>query len=341
MRLRRSNLSGPGIQRRRRGRGFSYHLDGGAVGAACRERIEALAIPPAWKQVWICPDERGHIQAVGTDAAGRRQYLYHGQWRARRDREKFARMTAMAQTLPRLRATVTGDLRGRGLTRRRVLAAAVRLLDRAALRIGGEAYAVDDPRVGEATFGLATVRREHARVRNGTVTLSFPAKGGVPAEVVVRDAELAPVVRALLRRADPHEELFAYWQGRRWVDVRSGDVNDYLREISGAGITAKDFRTWHGTVAATVALGACAETATKTARKRAVAQAMRQTAQILGNTPAVARASYVDPRIVDAFHAGALPGNRAEEGDQQVADAFADPKRWQRAEQTAMLALQP
>src|SRR4051794_32557793 len=152
MRLRRSDPSQPGIQRRRRGRGFSYEFAGKPVSRADRERIEALVIPPAWTRVWICPDERGHIQAVGVDAAGRRQYRYHDEWRARRDRQKFARMAQMASALPGLRRTVAADLRGRGLNRRRVLAAAVRLLDRAAIRVGGEAYAVDDPDLGEATF---------------------------------------------------------------------------------------------------------------------------------------------------------------------------------------------
>ncbi|MEV4410351.1 DNA topoisomerase IB [Catellatospora sp. NPDC049609] len=337
MRLRRSDLSRPGITRRRRGSGFSYSYEGDRVtDRATLARIAALAVPPAWQEVWISPDERGHIQAVGVDAAGRRQYRYHDQWRAQRDRKKFAHLADLAAALPRLRAQVEQDLSGRGLSRRRVLAAAVRLLDRTAVRVGGEQYAVDDPDLGEATFGLATIRRDHVKVRGDELTMSFPAKGGVEATVSVEDGAVAAVVRALLRRADPGEELFAYREGRAWRDVKSGDVNDYLSEISGADVTAKDFRTWHGTVAALVSLCAAGRCATATGRRRAVADAMRAASQLLGNTPAVARASYVDPRVVDVFGAGTLAPPEGMDADTDVETAFADAALWQRAEQTAM-----
>ncbi|MDI1460679.1 DNA topoisomerase IB [Catellatospora sp. KI3] len=342
MRLRRSDLSKPGISRRRRGKGFSYTLGGEPVtDRAVLDRIAGLAVPPAWNDVWVCPDERGHIQATGTDAAGRKQYRYHDLWRAKRDRQKFGRLDEMARALPKMRAAVARDLGGRGLSRSRVLAAAVRLLDRAAVRVGSEQYAVDDPDLGEATFGLATIRREHVRVRGSRLTLSFPAKGGIEAAVTVDDDALAGVVRALLRRKDPSEELLAYRTGQEWHDVKSGDVNDYLREISGAEITAKDFRTWHGTVAALVSLCAAGACGSATARNKAVAAAMRDASQVLGNTPAVAKASYVDPRLVDEFHGGSLApldGLSSADGD-AVAAAFADERLWRRAEKAAMRVL--
>lgn len=264
-------------------------------------------LPPAWTDVWISPDERGHIQATGVDAAGRTQYRYHDQWRERRDRAKFAHVEEMARALPKLRRVVKQDLATRGLNRRRVLAAGVRLLDRAALRVGGEAYAVDDPDLGDATFGLATLRREHVSVRGKVVRLSFPGKGGTATEVTIEDAELATVIRSLLRRPDDNPELLAYFHGRSWVDVRSSDVNDYLRDISGMDLTAKDFRTWHGTVAATLSLCRAGRCATAYARRRAVSAAMKAAAEVLGDTASVARKSYVDPRIVDVFDSGKLP----------------------------------
>ena len=338
MRLRRSDLSQPGISRRRRGRGFSNAYQGKPVSSADRDRIAALAIPPAWTDVWISPDERGHIQAIGIDAAGRKQYRYHDQWRTRRDREKFAHMAAMAAVLPKVRRRVAADLRGRTLDRSRVLAASVRLLDRAAIRVGSEAYAVDDPDLGEATFGVATILRDHVKVSGSVVSLCFPAKGGAQAQADVDDAELASVIRTLLRRRDGNGELFGFREGREWRDVRSGDINDYIREISGADITAKDFRTWHGTVAAALSLCLAGECTTKTARKRAVAQAMREAAGVLGNTPAVARASYVDPRLLDVFEAGGLSGPALGASADSSA-AFADPRLWRQAERMTIDAL--
>jgi DNA topoisomerase I len=315
--------------------------EGKPISAEDRDRIAALAIPPAWTDVWISPDERGHIQAVGVDAAGRKQYRYHDQWRAQRDRRKFAHMADMADALPRLRRRVAADLASRGLNRRRVLAAAVRLLDRAAIRAGGEAYAVDDPDLGEATFGVATVRRDHVSVRGTVISLRFPAKGGLDAEIDVVDGQLAPVIRGLLRRNDANEELFGYRVGREWRDVRSSDVNDYLGEITGADITAKDFRTWHGTVAAALSLCLAGDCTSRTARKRAVAQAMREAAGILGNTPAVARASYVDPRLVDVFNVGGLtdPGTGPPPAGVDASAMFADAKLWRQAERITIEAL--
>ncbi len=314
VRLRRSSPSRPGYTRHRRGKGFTYHDRTGATitDRAEVERIRALVIPPAWREVWICPDPRGHIQAVGIDAAGRRQYRYHDVWRAQRDAAKFDHVLEVGAQLPKIREVVTGHLTERGLTANRVMAAAVRLLDVGCFRIGGEEYASSD----EATFGLATLRREHVALVRGAVRFRYPSKGGVERTLDVRDDDVRTVVRALLGRGSTQPELLAYRNGSGWCDVRSADINTYLREVSGVDISAKDFRTWNGTVLAAVVLAvdeweAAAKPARRpangrsgTARRRAVSSAMRDVAEYLGNTPAVARASYVDPRVVDLFHDG-------------------------------------
>jgi DNA topoisomerase IB len=335
MRLRRSDPSKPGIRRIGRGRGFGYEARGRPVtDPETLARIKALVLPPAWKDVWISPDERGHIQAIGVDAAGRRQYRYHDEWRVQRDAKKFEHMVEFAGALRRLRRTVQRDLGGRGLTSSRVLAASARLLDLAALRIGGESYAQDDEVLGEATFGVATLRRDHVRVRGARLTFCFPAKGAQEVECVVVDEPLGVVVRALLKRPDPSEELLAYWGGRAWHDVRSADINTYLRDASGMETSAKDFRTWHATVAAAVALSLADEPASATAQQRVVAAAMRQTAELLGNTPAVARSAYVDTRVVDLFQSGeSIP---APPGVDDVASAFADRAAWEGAERAVL-----
>lgn len=311
MRLRRSDPNGPGYTRHRRGRGFSYHDRDGATITDPDElgRIRALAIPPAWREVWISPDPRGHIQAVGTDAAGRRQYRYHDVWRAQRDAAKFDHVLAVGAALPEVRGTVARHLGLRGYRRERVLAAAVRLLDVGCFRIGGEEYASgEDP-----TFGLATLRRDHVTLVRGAVRFCYPAKGGLQRTLDVEDDQVWTVVRGLLRRDCDHPELLAYRTRSAWTDVRSADINAYLTEISGMDISAKDFRTWNGTVLAAVALAVDElEAAAKarprarstTARKRAVSAAMREVSEYLGNTPAVARTSYVDPRVVDLFADG-------------------------------------
>ncbi|MEV6520408.1 DNA topoisomerase IB [Longispora sp. NPDC051575] len=313
MRTRRSDPRTKGWSRRRRGSGFTYS---DAAGTPVRdpdvlERLSALAIPPAWREVWICPDPAGHIQAVGTDAAGRRQYRYHDAWRTRRDGAKFDRVLHVARRLPRLRADVERHLAERGPTRDRVLAGCVRILDSACLRIGGESYATGD----EPSFGLATLRRDHVRVRGATVTLRFPAKSGVAVDQDIEDPLLARLVRTLLGRAAPDEELFAYRAGRTWADVRSADINDYLRASTGEELTAKDFRTWHATVLAATLLAIRPRPEAATARRKLVTVVMRETAELLGNTPAVTRGSYVDPRIVDLYHAGTVVAARLREGE--------------------------
>ncbi|MEV4619579.1 DNA topoisomerase IB [Asanoa sp. NPDC049573] len=302
MRLRRSDTSRPGYQRRRRGKGFSYLDAHGAVitDRAELDRIRALVLPPAWEDVWICADPRGHIQATGLDAAGRRQYRYHDVWRAQRDAAKFDHVLEVGAELPKIRAAVERDLGARGASRERVLAAAVRLLDIGCFRIGGEEYANG----ADASFGLATVRREHVTVAGGRVRFCYPAKGGQERTLDVRDDGVRAVVRALLSRSDDGPELLAYREGRRWVDVRGADINAYLREISGIEVTAKDFRTWNGTVLAAVTLAAAGHSSTAAARRREISHAMREVADYLGNTPAVARSAYVDPRVLDLYRDG-------------------------------------
>jgi len=301
-RLRRSDPAAPGILRRRNGRGFVYLDPEGAriTDPEVLERIRALAIPPAWTDVWICVQPVGHLQAVGTDSAGRRQYLYHLRWRERRDQEKFDRVIRFARTLPRLRKVVARDIRAEGMTRERVLACAVRLIDRGFFRIGSEAYAEDN-----GTVGVATLRRDHARIDGHTVVFDFPAKGGKPVTQLVTDPDVLEVVRVLKRRRGGDDDLLAYRRGRAWVDVRSDDINEYMKEAAGEDYSAKDFRTWHGTVLTAIGLAVSAPAArSKTARKRAECWAVKETARSLGNTPAVCRASYIDPRVFDRYRAG-------------------------------------
>jgi DNA topoisomerase IB len=321
MRLRRSTPDKGGYRRKRRGRGFSYHYpDGSAVtDRAELERIKALVVPPAWRDVWISDDPRGHIQAVGTDAAGRRQYRYHDVWRVKRDAAKFDHVLEVGARLPAIRKQVDVDLHTRGFGRQRILAAAARLLDVGCFRIGGEAYAA-----GEAgTFGLATLLREHVALPRGAVRFCYPAKGGIERSVDVADPDVRAVIKKLLQQETGQDELLVYRDGRRWVDVRSGDINAYLREVGGIDISAKDFRTWHGTVLAARLL---AEEPKVT--RRALPGVMRQVSEFLGNTPAVAKASYVDPRVVDLYNGGvriprSATGNR-ERCEAAVLELLAD-----------------
>jgi DNA topoisomerase I len=323
-RLRRVSSEGPGIRRRRRGRGFSYLGPNGTPvrGDETIHRIRALAIPPAWTDVWICPDPLGHLQASGTDAAGRRQYLYHERWRARRDAEKFDRMLAFAHRLPQVRERVAADLERRGLAREKALAVAVRLLDLALFRVGSESYTRDN-----GSFGLATVRRDHVRTSGDVVRFDYRAKSGQRRIQEVADAEIAPIVRTLKRRRDENPELLAYRNGSGWRDVRSEDVNAYVKELAGDGFSAKDFRTWHGTVFAAVALAAAGEVpVAQGPRRRRISAAVKEVAAELGNTPAVARASYIDPRMLDRYEEGVTITRRLEETvDGDLADpAFRD-----------------
>ncbi len=307
-RLLRSDCSGPGIRRVRRGRGFTYVDDEGnrVDEAEVLGRIAELAIPPAWKEVWICPYPHGHLQATGTDDAGRKQYRYHDAWRTRRDNEKFETMVSFAKALPRLRSRVHGDLGDcASLDRACVLACAVRLLERGFFRIGSEEYALENE-----SYGLATMRKEHVALEpSGVMVFDYPAKSGQRLHKGMVDERVRDIVGALKRRRGGGPELLAYKQGRRWLDVRSEDINAYLKDATGGDFTAKDFRTWNATALAAVALGVSGGTApTKTARKAAVNRAIKEVAVYLGNTPAVCRASYIDPRVFDAYSAGLTIG---------------------------------
>jgi DNA topoisomerase-1 len=309
-RLRRSDCSGPGILRRGRGRGFEYLDEHGEriVNEEVLERIRELVIPPAWKDVWICPYPLGHIQAVGTDAAGRRQYLYHEQWRARRDQEKFDEMLRFARALPRIRSTAEKHLARRGLTRERVLACSVRLLDRGFFRVGTEDYAEQN-----RTYGVATMQKRHVTLGpRGLLVFDYVAKSGKKRVQSVVDPKVYAVVKKLKERRDGRE-LLAFKDGPTWVDVRSDHINEYIKAIAGEDFSAKDFRTWHGTVLAAVALAvSVGAAASKTARERAIARAVKEVAYYLGNTPAVCRASYIDPRVFDRYRDGITIGGALE-----------------------------
>jgi len=291
------------VARIRRGRGFAYLDERGRPikSAQDLERIRALAIPPAWEDVWVCSDPLGHLQATGIDAAGRRQYLYHERWREHRDRQKFERMLEFAESLPGLRRRLARTLKDDSEPRREiVLASAVRLLDIGLFRVGSEQYADEDHGIG-----LATVRKEHVRVRDGVVEFDYPAKGGLRRRQVIEDPVTIELIAALKRRRGGPDALLAYRDGRRWHDVRSDDINEYLKEQLGEEFSAKDFRTWNATVLAAVTLAADGrDVSSKTARKRAINGAVRGVAALLGNTPAVARRSYIDPRVFDRYQSG-------------------------------------
>ncbi len=291
----------PGWTRRRAGKGFIYlDNDGKRLDPADVERCKLLVIPPAWEEVWICPAPNGHLQAVGTDDAGRRQYLYHEQWRIRRDKSKHDRVLEVAGHLPKARRRVAKDLQLDGMPYERALGTAFRLLDLGFFRIGGEAYAETNN-----SFGLATIQKQHVTVAGGEVVFDYVAKSGQERYVALADDLVRQAVRDLLRRRSGGAELLAYKENGRWRDVTSADINAYVKEVVGGEVSAKDFRTWHGTVIAAVALAQANEEArTVTARRRAVSTAMKEVAGYLGNTPSVARKSYVDPRLVDLFADG-------------------------------------
>jgi DNA topoisomerase-1 len=299
-RLRRVSPNDIGWTRRRAGSGF-VHLDenGNRLAADDVERSKALAIPPAWIDVWICRIANGHLQAVGVDAAGRRQYLYHPDWRARQDELKFARVTRAARKLPAMRAVVLEDLADDEMTRDKACAAAVRLLDLGCFRIGGDAYADGD------SFGLTTLERRHVRREGDTLLFEFTGKSGIEHHIEVDDEPSRQALESMRRRRNRSKRLLAYRDGRRWVELDAGTVNEYLSERTGEELTAKDFRTWHGTVLAAAALAESEEPGdTRASRRRAVKAALAEVAEFLGNTPAIARSSYVDPRVIDHYEDG-------------------------------------
>ena len=300
-RLRRVDCSAPGLRRRRAGRGFVYVDQNGArvTDTGTLARIEALVIPPAWTDVWICPLPNGHIQATGVDAAGRTQYRYHDAWRLQRDREKFDHMLEFGNALPALRERIANDLEQPGLGRERVLACATRLLDLGFFRIGTEGYAEQNQ-----TYGLATIRKEHVTARGTVVEFDYASKSGKQRLQSIVDPSVVDVVKTLKRRRSGGPELLAYQRDGAWCDVRSADINAYIKDVTGGDYSAKDFRTWTATVLAAVALAVSSNAKSPTARKRAVTRAYQEVAHYLGNTAAVCRTSYVDPRVVDRYLAG-------------------------------------
>ncbi|MFF4818895.1 DNA topoisomerase IB [Kitasatospora sp. NPDC001309] len=302
MRLRTSDPHKPGYRRMRHGRGFRYLTpDGAPVDGDELTRIKALAVPPAWTDVWICPDPSGHLQAVGRDAAGRRQYIYHPHFRALRDQAKHEHVLETSACLPKLRATVEQDLLRRGLVRERVLACAVRLLDLGLFRIGSDAYTRDN-----GSYGLTTILRSHITLGRGEVRFDYPAKSGRRRVAALADPQTRRVVRALLHSRHPGDRLLVHRSGQEWHEVHGSDLNEYLHEVSGTDLTAKDFRTWNATVLAAVGLAVSQPVAdgSQAARKRAAARVIREVAHYLGNTPAVCRASYVNPRLIELFDEG-------------------------------------
>ncbi|MGC3993856.1 MAG: DNA topoisomerase IB [Propionicimonas sp.] len=301
-RLRRVSPNVPGWRRTRHGRGFSYtDAEGRPLTAEERDRVAALVIPPAWRDVWICPYANGHLQATGVDAAGRRQYLYHPAWRERRDRLKFDRVARAAADLPRARARVTRDLARDGMPLDRAAALAVRLLDLGYFRIGNDLYAD-----AHGSFGLTTLERHHVRRHGRQLVFRFVGKSGIEHLVTISDPAAIAALGTLRSRRDGGRRLLAYRGGGGWADLTSGSVNAYLAELFDGGLTAKDFRTWHATVIAAESLALSEEPGRSAAsRGRAVRQAVRDVAGYLGNTPAVARSAYVDPRIIDCYESGA------------------------------------
>ena len=301
MRLRTSTVGGPGLRRIRSGRGF-YFVDDDRErvdDADVLARIDALVIPPAWKDVWISPHPNGHIQAVGTDVAGRRQYLYHERWQADRSEEKFDRTVSLAKKLPDWRLGLLVDLRRRGLGRDRVLALAQHLIDQGYFRAGGEEYAQEN-----GSYGLSTLHRDHVRLRSGSVEFDYPAKSGVRRSISIEDPLVIGAVRSLLRADTSSPRLLVYRASDGWSEVHADDINTRFREFVGEEFSVKDIRTWHGTVLAAEAFAIAREPKSKTARRREEAAVMRAVADQLGNTPAVARRSYVDPRVVAAYEQG-------------------------------------
>ncbi|MBP0492389.1 DNA topoisomerase IB [Pararoseomonas indoligenes] len=321
----------PGITRQAKGDGFFYRDPSGEPvrDEAVLERIRSLAIPPAYTDVWICPYANGHIQATGRDAKGRKQYRYHPRWRETRDATKYEHMEEFAAALPALRARVEADLQRKELCREKVLATVVRLLETTLIRVGNDDYAKEN-----GSFGLTTLRNRHVKVEGGTMRFAFKGKSGKTWKLGLQDRRIARVVKAC--QDLPGQELFA-WPAEDGTmhDVTSGDVNDYLREVTGRDITAKDFRTWSGTVMAALALREFEAFDSQTAAKKNVRAAIEHVASRLGNTPTVCRKCYVHPDVIEGYMAGQLVLEMAERAEQELREELEQ----LRPEEAAVLAL--
>ena len=327
--VREVDCSGPGIRRVGAGKGF-YFRDpaGGRIDdPEVLDRIASLAIPPAWTDVWVCPDPAGHIQATGVDDRGRRQYLYHEEWQRRRNEEKFDRVLRFAGRLPDLRDRVAKDLTVDGVPRERALATAVRLIDIGAMRVGGESYANEN-----GSYGVATMLKRHVRITDGVARFDFVAKSGIRRRFEVTDHDVVDSLSRMKRRRAPADtDLLAYQADGRWVDVRSEDINAYIHEAIGDEFSAKDFRTWAGTVVAAVALAERDSPESERERRKALVAAGEAAAAHLGNTAAVARSAYIDPRVIERFDdEDTLPdldGAKLERIEQAVAELISRAQR--------------
>ena len=329
--LRYVSDSRPGIRRTMGPLGFKYIGTNGRVIRTKAEvtRINKLAIPPAWTDVWICPDPRGHIQATGRDAKHRKQYRYHAEWRATRDETKYDRLIAFAEALPRIRQRTSADLAKPGLAREKVLATVVQLLEKSLIRVGNDEYAKKN-----RSFGLTTMRNRHVRVRGSRVKFEFKGKSGVSHSVDVDDKRLARIVKVCQEL--PGQELFEYIdEAGEHHDVGSADVNAYVKEIAGEDFTAKDFRTWAGTVLACTALQELDDMEPPSRVKKNVVQAIEAVAGVLGNTKAVCRKSYIHPAVIDAY----VDGSMLEALSRRAGKALRKKPNGLRREEAAVLAL--
>ena len=309
----------PGLTRHARGRGVAYRSPTGAAvrDAETLRRIRSLAIPPAWTGVWICPQENGHIQAVGRDARGRKQYRYHARWNEVRDEAKYGRVMAFGEMLPRIRRRVTADLRRRGMSREKVLATVVRLLETTLIRVGNDEYAQQN-----ASYGLTTLHNRHVKVRGRQITFEFKGKSGKKHLIDVRDPQLAKLVRRCQEL--PGQDLFGYVEDDGTArDVTSEDVNAYLHDIAGGEFSAKDFRTWAGTVLAAISLREFEEFGSEKQAKSNVVQAIEAVAKMLGNTPAVCRRCYIHPEILDSYLTGQTIATLQQSAEQRLRGSLA------------------
>jgi DNA topoisomerase-1 len=312
-RLRTVSPSDPGWTRVRHGRGHRYlDLDGSPLPAEDVARVKSLVIPPAWREVWICPHPNGHLQAVGTDEAGRRQYLYHPYWRQKRDEAKFDRVIEMAGQLPRVRSALRRELKAGELDRASALATAVRLVDLGLFRLGSDTYTEQN-----GSYGLTTLERRHVATDKDSRRFCFVGKSGVEHEICLTDPLVIPLVDKMTRRRPPDARVLSAREGRRWVPLSAADINEYIRELFGMEVSAKDFRTWHATVHVARWVGGAEPVETKRKRTRVVREAVVSASELLGNTPTVCRSSYVDPRVIDLYESGTTIPRDVAELDQE------------------------